>query len=149
MAINFDKFAQEGNQFIRQLASKLGHPDEIGRTGIVLRAVLHSLRDSITVSESLNLLAQLPTALKVVYVDNWKYLESPVRMNKMKDLTDAVESQQRQLGEQEFSWNKTTEEIIHIVLSKIAEYLSDGQLEHIAAQMPEELKDFILVVRQD
>jgi hypothetical protein len=40
MAINFDKYAQEGNLFSKELAGQVGHPVEIARTGIVLRAVL-------------------------------------------------------------------------------------------------------------
>jgi uncharacterized protein (DUF2267 family) len=143
MAIQFDKFAQEGNHFIKELAGDLGHPNEIGRTGIVLRAVLHTLRDSITVSESLDFLSQLPMFLKAVYVDNWKFKEKPVRLKNIEDFTRAIEADQKQLGEQEFSWDKSTEEIAHIVLAKLVDHISEGQLEHIAAQMPEELKAFI------
>ena len=81
MAINFDKFAQEGNLFLKELAQQLGHPQEHARTGIILRAVLHTLRERITISESFNMLAQLPMFLKGIYVDNWKYSEKPVRIN--------------------------------------------------------------------
>jgi uncharacterized protein (DUF2267 family) len=76
MAINFNKYAEEGNLFVKNLAKSFGHPDEIGPTGIVLRAVLHTLRDRITISESLSLIAQLPMFLKAVYVDTWKFRES-------------------------------------------------------------------------
>ncbi len=73
MAINFEKFAQEGNEFLSRLATSLGHPEEKGRTGIIMRSVMHTLRERITVGESLNLLSQLPMFLKGIYVDKWKY----------------------------------------------------------------------------
>ena len=141
MAINFEKYAQEGNLFLKKLAGELGHPDEHGRTGIVLRAVMHTLRDRLTVSESLHLLSQLPMFLKAVYVDNWKYREKPVGYKSIEEFTNAVEEHQEQYGEQEFSWNKSTEEIVMIVFKKLGIYISEGEFEDVAAQMPNNLAD--------
>lgn len=139
MAINFDKYAQEGNLFLKNLAEELGHPEERGRTSIVLRAVLHTLRDRLTVSESLHLLSQLPMFLKAVYVDNWKYSEKPESYTSIRDFTDAVEKHQAQYGEQEFNWNKSTEEIVKIVFKKLGAYISEGEFQDIKAQMPKGL----------
>ncbi|MFO7933882.1 MAG: DUF2267 domain-containing protein [Bacteroidales bacterium] len=141
MALNFAKYEQEGNAFVSRLAEALGHPEEIGRTGIVLRAVLHTLRDRITISESLNLLSQLPMFLKAIYVDNWKYREKPLRFNTIEDFDDQVKKYQEQYGEQEFIWEKSTEEIVKIVLSELGTYVSQGELENIKAQVPEELEE--------
>jgi len=41
----------------------------------------------------------------------------------------------------EFSWNKSTEEIIQIVLSSLGKYISDGEYEDILAQLPENIKE--------
>ncbi len=141
MALNFDKYAQEGNFFVKNLAKSLDHPEEIGRTGIVLRAVLHTLRERITISESLNMIAQLPMFLKAVYVDNWKYREKPLTLRKIEEFTAEVEKHQEQYGEYEFSWNKSTEEIVKIVLKELGKYISEGEFEDIIAQMPENLKE--------
>ncbi len=141
MALNFDKYAQEGNLFVKNLAQKLGHPDEIGRTGIVLRAVLHTLRERITIGESLNMISQLPMFLKAIYVDNWKYREKPVGIRSREDFTAEVEKYQSQYGEQEFNWEKSTEDILKIVFSELATYISEGEFEDIIAQMPEQLKE--------
>lgn len=142
MAINFDKYAQEGNAYINSLAERLGHPEEKGRTGILVRAVLHSLRDRITMGESLNLMAQLPAFLKVVYVDNWKYKEKPESLKNREDFLSKVEENQRMYGEQEFSWNKSTEELAGIVLESLHDYLTEGEIEDIMAQLPEDLKAY-------
>ncbi|MFP4064986.1 MAG: DUF2267 domain-containing protein [Bacteroidales bacterium] len=142
MALNFEKFAKEGNEFINKLANRLGHPEERGRTSIVLRAVLHSLRERITISESLNMLSQLPMSLKAVYVDNWKYREKPLDLNTRKEFIDEVEKHQEQYGEQEFSWKMSTEEIIQTVFSVLVDnYISKGEFEDIIAQLPKELKE--------
>lgn len=144
MAINFDKYAQEGNAYINSLSERLGHPEEKGRTGILVRAVLHALRDRITVGESLNLMAQLPAFLKVVYVDNWKYKEKPESLKNREDFLSKVEENQRMYGEQEFSWNKSTEELAGTVLESLHDYLTEGEIEDVMAQLPEDLKAYFI-----
>lgn len=140
MAINFNKYAEEGNLFIKNLAKNFGHPEEIGRTGIVLRAVLHTLRDRITISESFSMMAQLPMFLKAIYVDNWKYRETPLRMNKEEFLKE-VEKHQEQYGEYEFSWDKSTEDIVKLVIKELSSYITKGELEDIMAQLPEDIEE--------
>jgi len=144
MALNFDKYAQEGNEFINNLATKLGHPQEIARTGIILRAVMHTLRDRLTISESLHLLAQLPMFLKAVYVENWKYIEKPVRFTTLDDLTDEVKKYQDNYGESEFNWEMHTKDIVRTVLEELGKFISKGESEHIKAQLPQELEDFFM-----
>jgi uncharacterized protein (DUF2267 family) len=140
MALNFDKYAHEGNSFIKELARNLGHPDEIGRTGIVFRAVLHTIRDRLSIGESLDLISQLPMFLKGIYVDNWEYREKPVRIKSQEDFFTEVERYQEKYGEQKFDWNLSTGEIIDIVFTTLGRYVSEGEAEDIIAQLPEELK---------
>ncbi len=142
MALHFDKYANEGNEFVNKLSKKLGHPDEVGRTGIILRAVLHTLRDRLTISESLDLLAQLPMFLKAVYVENWKYREKPTQISTLDEFTDEVKKHQDQYGEYEFSWEKPTKEIVAIVLNELGTFVTEGETRHIVAQLPKDLEAF-------
>jgi uncharacterized protein (DUF2267 family) len=139
MTVNFDQYAQKGNQFVKNLAQELGHPDEIGRTGILLRAVLHTIRDRITISESLNFIAQLPIFVKALYADAWKYQEKPLRLDK-EDFLKQVEKHQAQYGESEFTWEKSTEELVKIVIRELRNFVSRGEFEDVTAQLPEDLK---------
>ncbi len=141
MSLNFQKYAQEGQSFVNDLACELGHPEEIARTGIVLRAVLHTLRERLTISESFHLVSQLPMFLKGIYADNWKFSEKPIDISTKEEFIAEVEKHQQQFGEREFSWNKPTEEIIQIVFSSLGKYISDGEYEDIIAQMPENIKE--------
>ena len=140
MALNFNKYAQEANEFMNKLADSLGHPQETARAGIVLRAVMHTLRDRITISESFDVMAQLPMFLKAVYVENWKYLESPKDFKTIDEFKDEVKRLQDQYGEQEFSWDRHTEDIIAIVFEEISNYLTEGQTRHILDQLPKEIE---------
>ncbi len=140
MALNFDKYANEAKAYVHKLAKDLGHPEEIGRTEIILRAVLHSLRDRITINESLDLLAQLPMFLKAIYVDEWKSIEKPLRLKNIQEFTKHVEEEQAKYGETEFSWDKSTQEIVRIVLSSLTgKYLSEGEVGHLKDQLPESI----------
>jgi uncharacterized protein (DUF2267 family) len=140
MAINFDKFAQEGHLFINNLSEELGHPDEKGRVGIIARSVMHTLRDRITISESLDVIAQLPMFLKAIYVDNWKYMEKPLKFDTVEEFSKEVEKRQEMQGEQDFDWNKSTEEIAQIVFKELGKYLTDGEAGHVIDQLPKDLK---------
>ena len=142
MAINFDKYAQEGNTYLNNLADEMGHSDEKERVGTLLKSVLHALRDRITIEGSLNLLAQLPSFLKTVYVENWTYRENIERLKTKEEFLGKVEENQLQFGEQNFEWNQSTEELVGIVLGSLSEYISEGEIEHIMAQLPEEISDY-------
>jgi uncharacterized protein (DUF2267 family) len=141
MALNFEKYAQEGNSFMKELARNLGHPDEIARTGIVLRAVLHTLRNRITMGESLHLISSFPMFLKAIYVDDWKLNDSPLPISTKREFADEVKKLQNQMGERDFDWEISTEEIIHTVFSSLKKYIPEGEAEDAIAQLPGELKE--------
>lgn len=140
MGLNFDKFAQEGNAFINELSEKLGHPDDRAKTAIVLRSVLHSLRDRITIPQSLNLLNQLPMFLKAVYVENWKYHDKPAKVRSVEEFKDLVKSWQENYGETRFDWPESTEEIISMVFNCLGKYVSEGEVHKILNELPEEIR---------
>jgi uncharacterized protein (DUF2267 family) len=141
MALQFEKYAQEGQYFINNLAERLGHPEEKGRTGIILRSVMHVMRDRLTIPESFHFMAQLPMALKAVFVDNWKYRNEPLNIKTREEFILEVENLQSQYGEREFNWNKSTGEIIQIVLGALSEYVTRSEFDNVIEQMPMELKE--------
>ncbi len=79
--------------------------------------------------------------LKAIYVDKWKFSEKPLDIKTKEEFIAEVERHQHQYGEMEFSWNKSTEEIIQIVLSSLGKYVSEGEFGDIVAQLPEKIKE--------
>jgi uncharacterized protein (DUF2267 family) len=138
--INFEKFAAEGNEFINQLSRNLGHEEEKGRVGILLRSVLHELRNCLTMAQSLNFISQLPMFLKAIYVEQWKFSKKPHRIKTLNDFAKRVEEEQWRLGEREFEWNQPTIDLVKTVLNTLHVYVSHGQIEDMLAELPEELK---------
>ena len=143
----FDKFAQEGNEFLHELARDLGHPEELDKTMILLKATLHTLRDRITIGESFDLLSQLPLVLKGVYTEHWKYKETPEKYKSYDEFITAVKEEQRLHGETEFNWSEKTDELVTTVFSTLhRKYLSGGQLEHVINNLPKEIQENLAAV---
>lgn len=140
MASRFEEYSQDENLFLTNLAEALGHPGEIARSGMVLRNVLHTLRDHITVSESLKMISQLPVFLKALYVDNWTFTEKPMRIKNRKEFTTEVEKHEATYGERVLDWKESTEEMVMIVIRELESHISKGEDDGFLAQMPEDLK---------
>ncbi|MBX9851610.1 MAG: DUF2267 domain-containing protein [Cytophagaceae bacterium] len=138
--INFERYADEGNEFLNTLAKNLGHNDNKAQVGILLRAVLHSIRDCITIPQSFHLIAELPMFLKALYVEQWRYSERPERIKKITDFTEKIESEQEKMGERLFNWNEPTIDLVKTVINSLKRYLQPGLMVHMAAELPIELK---------
>ncbi len=139
MGLNFDQWAQEGNRFLKELASELGHPEQTNQAATILRAVLHSLRDRISMAENLDVLAQLPMFMKAIYVENWSYSDSIDRIKHVDDFVEKVNAEAANFGLTNFSWKKPMEEVISITLRSVRRYITPGEEQDIKANLPEEL----------
>lgn len=139
---NFDNFAQDAQKYTNEVAEALGHPDENKRSLILWRAVLHTVRDRIHIGEALDLIGPLPMIFKGIYVEGWKYSETPtLDFESMEAMKNQVKKRQRQNGEQDFDWAKSTEDLITITLNSLSRFMPESQLKHILGQMPEEVKE--------
>jgi uncharacterized protein (DUF2267 family) len=148
MSLKFDKYAQEASNFMNNLALDLGCPGEKSKAAYVLRSVLHDLRDRITISESFDLMAQMPMFLKAIYVDGWKYNDKPEKIKSIEEFIEKVnEHQKTPYYEEDLYKYVIDEESIGIVLSSLRQFMSDGELEDILAQLPNELKSLFNYIR--
>ncbi len=139
--LELEKYVHEAHDYINMLAEELGHPEEKGRAMIIWKAVMHTIRDRIQISESLDLISPLPMILKGMYTIGWKYHESPpYDFDTMEQMKTQVKARQNQYGESDFDWGKGTEEIISITLDSLKRYFSEGQMEHIRNQLPKEVQ---------
>jgi uncharacterized protein (DUF2267 family) len=133
---HFNKMITEHNEFIHDLAEELALPESEDKVNLILRAVLHTLRQRLTIQQSFHILAQLPLSLKLYYIEEWKYLDKPIKYNTIEGFSDAVKAQQYHLGERNFDWEKPTAEITNIVLASLKKYLDEGTMQNIFAEVP-------------
>ena len=142
MSLDFEKFAQKGNEFLNEIARELGHAHDKDKAGRKLRAILHGMRDQITLEESIQLIAQLPMFLKAIYVDNWG-LNKKNKINHLNEFIKVVKKYDPNTADLDFINDDEiliATEVIFFVLQK---YISEGEMEHIKAVLPMDLKKLL------
>lgn len=143
MTLDFEKYAQDGNRFINELAKELNWPDDRDRAARVLRAVLYAIRDMLPAAENLQLTAQLPMMLKSVYLDGYT-LRTPE--HKPRHVDDFLEHVKRHCGRTSTNDFKTpydVENAVRTVFNTLRQYVSPGEMEDIIAHLPRDIKPLL------
>jgi uncharacterized protein (DUF2267 family) len=130
---NFDTTVQKTNQVLKQIEQAYGWPkDRRAQSYAALRAVLHALRDRLTVQEAAQLAAQLPTLLRGVYYEGWRPAEVPVKLHREAFL-------QRVQRDFPYEVDGGMELLVRRVLAALRRYVTDGEWEDIKASVPRDL----------
>ncbi|MBI2279468.1 MAG: DUF2267 domain-containing protein [Bacteroidetes bacterium] len=140
MALNFDKIAIKGNEFLKDLAKELGYPEDTNKAGRVLKAILHALRNQLTVEESVQLMAQFPLFLKAVYVENWSLRKQDNKPRNMTEFIHEIKKINKQTAQHDFKTDDDVDHAIAVVFMSLRKYVSLGELEDIKAVLPKDLK---------
>lgn len=141
MSLDFEKYAAKGNEFVHLVSEELQVPRD--KAGRIIRAVLHALRNRLSHEESFQLLAQLPVALKGVYVDGWKFDKDFNRIHHVNDFLDEIRKEDRGLAGYDFGNNSKAEIAVASVFKALNNFVSEGEMNDITDVMPAELKEFI------
>lgn len=141
MSLDFEKYVAKGNEFVRLVADDLQIPRD--KTGRIIRAVLHALRNRLSHEESFQLLAQLPMVLKGVYVDGWHFDKDFTRISHVDDFLDEVRKEDGGLAGFDFGNNKKAAKAVSAVFKAMNYFISEGEMNDITDVLPVELKDFI------
>lgn len=141
MSLDFEKYAAKGNEFVRLVADDLEVPRD--KAGRIIRAVFHALRNRVSHEESFQLMAQLPMALKGVYVDGWKFNKDFQRISHVSDFLNEVRMEDGAQAGYDFGNNAMARIAVAAVFKALSYFVSDGEMEDVIGVMPEDLKVFI------
>jgi uncharacterized protein (DUF2267 family) len=130
---DFEHTLQVTNAWITDLATRLGWSDH-HHAYIALRAVLHALRDRLSVEHVATLSAQLPMLVRGFYYEGWHPAGKPVKDRKEEDFLDHVAEGLR--GAQDADPRKVT----LAVFALLKQHISHGEIESLTATQPRELK---------
>jgi uncharacterized protein (DUF2267 family) len=100
----------------------------------VLRAVLHALRDRLTVDEAVTLGAQLPMLVRGFYYEGWRPAGRPIKYRHKQEFLDRVGELYRGLEEPQ------REPAVRAVFRLLAAHITRGELNHVRDQLPSELR---------
>ena len=131
---SFDTTVDKTNHILRQIEETYGWPKERRNQSYnALRAVLHALRDRLTVDETAHFAAQLPMLIRGLYYDGW----DPSRVPKKMHRDDFLNKVRREMPPYELEGGM--EGLVHTVAQALRLYITDGEWENTKAQMPKDL----------
>jgi uncharacterized protein (DUF2267 family) len=136
MFLDFEQYSKRATVFLEEVARELGTPDDPGHAGRVLTAVLHSLRDMITVEESLDLMAEFPIYIQAIYIDGWKVPGRQKKLIKQEEFLEDVRSQIGISYQKDFGDIENTRKEVQAVFRVINKYISEGEIKDIKSQLP-------------
>jgi uncharacterized protein (DUF2267 family) len=129
-----DTTVQKTRQWLNEIMTDLGEGDQHLAYG-ALRAVLHALRDRLTVAEAAQLGAQLPMLVRGLYYDGWSPRAKPAKTHKAEFL-DAIR------GQFPADPSRPSPEMLaRSVLKVLARHVSAGEVRDVQSILPKELRD--------
>jgi len=138
--MNFDKYAQDGKEFVNKVAFELGDEADKSRASRLLRATLHTLRDQSSPEESMQLVSQLPILIKAVFVDGWRIGSHKGHVRTLEDFIDGVERNGGFSDDGSDSSKHQQIQSIRSVLRVVREYVSEGEFSEFRLTLPESIR---------
>jgi uncharacterized protein (DUF2267 family) len=146
--MKYEKDLQKTMNFLKELAIELGFGEDKPakqKADRILRSVLYAIRKRVVPSEYLEFISQLPICIKAEAVNGWDLDKSPDKSIKhLDDFIEAAISADRNTAAKDFEDKEKAKEIIKKVFNFLKAHTSEGEIKDLAAQMPEEIKEFIL-----
>jgi uncharacterized protein (DUF2267 family) len=138
MILDFNKYAAKGNEFLHLLEDNLGSNDR-AHAARILRSTFRVLRNHLSFEESLQLLSQLPMAIKSVYVDGWTKAAHK-RINTVDDLIIEMIQEEGNTAWRDFSSKSEIIDCVRAVVDTMRLYVSTEEMDQALATLPARLR---------
>jgi uncharacterized protein (DUF2267 family) len=126
-----DRSVEQTNIWLGELAGEF----QSGRGDAyrVLRAVLHALRDRISVDEAAQLGAQLPELIRGIYYAEWDPSRTPMSGD-ARAFLDRIAREGRLAGDTEAAF------AAQAVMRTLSRHVSAGEIDDVLSQLPADLR---------
>src|SRR5882757_4611024 len=128
----FDETLHKTNTWLKEIAQVLG-PDR-HRAYHALRAVLHCLRDRLTVDEATQLGAQLPMLVRGIYYEAWHPAKTPEKIRSREEFLARVGDHFGKVP------SVDTEDAVRAVFQILENHVSPGEIRDVIAVLPQEIR---------
>jgi uncharacterized protein (DUF2267 family) len=120
--------------WINELDSRLAWNNK-PRSYRLLKAVLHSLRDSLQVNEAADLGAQLPGLLRGAYYEQWRPAVTPIKNRSVDDFLNRVN--------EDFKKDPlpNSAQAVMAVFQLLTKKITEGEIEDVRQALPEEVRN--------
>lgn len=128
-----DDSAHQANIWFNEVNAATGW-DHKQRAYRLLRVVLHTLRDHLSVDEAAQLAAQLPVLIRGIYYEGWNPSKTPVKLRSAKQVIDRVQAafETDPLGD--------APEAIAAVMKVLRAHVSSGEVSDVETGFTEEVR---------
>lgn len=133
-----ERSVEAAHVWYHDVAAELG-VDDPQYAARVLRAVLHALRDRLTVEEAAQLASQLPTLIRGVYYEQWRPGATQRLAHDVDAFLEHVAAEGRMAGETEAS------HAVAAIARVLHRHVSAGELEDVLAILPAKLRPLFQV----
>jgi uncharacterized protein (DUF2267 family) len=127
---------EKAHIWLKEVAKELGGDDRVYAYR-ALRAVLHTLRDRLTVDAAAKLAAQLPTLVRGIYYEDWDPSRTPLPIHDVDAFLDHVAREGAMAGETEASIATTA------VARVLRAHVSAGEIDSVLAILPDQFRVLI------
>jgi uncharacterized protein (DUF2267 family) len=134
----FEKTLQKSKQWIRDIQNEIGFLKPIDAYHL-LRAVLHALRDQLSIHEAAHLSAQLPLLLRGVFYECWN---PPTTAHKVANKLEFFEAVVKHLGPA-VELHVDLREGVAAVFKVLSDHVSEGEMADILQSLSPSLKEFL------
>ncbi|EKE11027.1 MAG: hypothetical protein ACD_15C00151G0005 [uncultured bacterium] len=128
----FASTVQKTNLLLKDIENELGWVDSKNKVYSLLRAVVQTLRDRLTVDEASDFGAQLPMLLRGIFYEGWRPSRVPIKFDRAEFIGEV---ERRFPSDPELP----TEKMIHAVLAALGRYVTKGEMDDVKNMLP---KDF-------
>jgi uncharacterized protein (DUF2267 family) len=125
---------QKTHLWLKEIAEELGTPDR-HRAYRALRAVLHALRDRLTVDEAAQLGAQLPMLVRGIYYEGWDPSHKPLKERHKEEFLAHIRRDFRDEPAVD------AEQLARAVFAVLARRVTEGEIEDVKHILPKELRE--------
>lgn len=139
MTLDFNKFAMKGNEFLNRLEENLD-TDDRAHAARILRSTFRVLRNHLTFEESLQLLSQLPMAIKAIYVDGWKKGEHKKIKTADEFLIEIIQEEGNSAW-RDFSSKEEIIDCVRAVIDTLRVYVSAAEMEQALGTLPRGIQE--------
>ena len=134
---SFDATVDKTNRILKEIEQTFGWPkSRRNQSYAALKAVLHALRDRLTVNEAAHFAAQLPVLVRGIYYHGWDPSRVPVKMNR----EEFLERVQQQLP---FEVDGGAERVVQAVLQALGHHVTEGEWENVRSSVPRDLASLL------
>lgn len=128
----FDETVQKTNRWLKEMEEELG-PNR-HRAYQALRAVLHVLRDRLTVELAAHLAAQLPMLIRGIYYEGYRPVGKPEKIRSRDEFLEHISAQFRNIAPM------GADDAARVVFGAIGRHCDPGEIRKVIEALPQDIR---------